>query len=208
VGVFAGNDSVGDSVLRADAETVMSAFGRNVFQQAVVQLESPAAIPAFKEYLASNPNSNVEAKTVAQNFKDTFGQLNGLLTFIAYFVGGIMASGAIFGALNSLYASVDSRRREIATLRAIGFGGKPVVVAVLVEGMMLALPGAFIGAAIAWMLFNGNVVSTGGLIFKLKVTPHLLVTSILWALAIGLIGGSLPALRAARLSVASALRAS
>jgi putative ABC transport system permease protein len=208
VGVFAGNDSVGDSVLRADAETVMSAFGRNTFQQAVAELESATAIPAFKDYLASNPTTNVDTKTLEQSLKDTFGQLNGLLAFVAYFVGGIMASGAIFGALNSLYASVDSRRREIATLRAIGFGGKPVVIAVLVEGMLLALPGAFLGAAIAWLLFNGNVVSTAGLIFKLKVTPHLLVVSVLWALAIGLIGGSLPALRAARLSVAAALRAS
>jgi putative ABC transport system permease protein len=208
VGVFAGNDSVGDSVLRADAETVMSAFGRNTFQQTIVELESPAVIPAFKDYLASNPSANVDVKTLEQSFKDNFGQLNGLLAFVAYFVGGIMASGAVFGALNSLYASVDSRRREIATLRAIGFGGKPVVIAVLVEGMLLALPGAFIGAAIAFLLFNGNVVSTAGLIFKLKVTPHLLVVSVLWALAIGLIGGSLPAFRAARLSVAAALRAS
>lgn len=208
VGVFAGNDSVGDSVLRADAETVMSAFSRNTFQQTTVQLESPAVIPAFKAYVASNPTTNVDVKTLEQSFKDNFGQLNGLLTFVAYFVGGIMASGAIFGALNSLYASVDSRRREIATLRAIGFGGKPVVIAVLVEGMLLALPGAFIGAAIAFLLFNGNVVSTAGLIFKLKVTPHLLVVSVLWALAIGLIGGSLPAFRAARLSVAAALRGS
>jgi putative ABC transport system permease protein len=82
-----------------------------------------------------------------------------------------------------------------------------VIISVLSEGMLLALPGAFLGAAIAWLLFNGNVVSTGGLIFRLKVTPHLLVVSIFWALAIGLIGGSLPALRAARLSVATALRA-
>jgi len=207
VGIFAGNDSVGDSVLRADAETVMSAFSRNTFQQSAVVLESEAAIPAFKEYLANNPTLNVDVKTIAQSFADTFGVLNRLLDFVAYFVGTVMASGAVFGALNSLYASVDSRRREIATLRAIGFGAKPVVIAVLVEGMLLALPGAFLGAAIAWLLFNGNVVSTAGLIFKLKVTPHLLVVSILWALAIGLIGGSLPALRAARLSVAAALRA-
>ncbi len=208
VGVFAGSDSLGDSVLRADAETVMSAFGRNTFQQANVVLESAAAIPAFKAYLASNPTANVDVKTIAQNFADNFGQLNRLLDFIAYFVGTVMASGAVFGALNSLYASVDSRRREIATLRAIGFGGNSVVISVLVEGMLLALPGAFLGAAIAWLLFNGNVVSTGGLIFRLKVTPHLLEVSILWALAIGLIGGSLPALRAARISVAAALRAS
>jgi putative ABC transport system permease protein len=207
VGVFAGNDSVGDSVLRADAETVMSAFARNTFQQSEVMLDSPAEIDRFKTYLTSNPAVSVDVKTVAQNFNDTFGQLNRLLDFVAYFVGTVMASGAVFGALNSLYSSVESRRREIATLRAIGFRGMPVVVSVLVEGMLLALPGAFLGAAIAWLLFNGNVVSPAGLIFKLKVTPHLLEVSILWALAIGLIGGSMPALRAARMSVATALRA-
>ena len=118
-----------------------------------------------------------------------------------------MASGAIFGALNSLYASVDARRREIATLRAIGFNSGPIVLSVLIEGMVLALPGAFLGALVAWALFNGNVVDVQGLIFKLTVTPHLLVVSVFWALFIGLIGGSLPALRAARLPVATALRA-
>ncbi|HEV7715402.1 MAG TPA: FtsX-like permease family protein, partial [Steroidobacteraceae bacterium] len=207
VGVFAGTDSLGDSVLRADAETVMSAFARNTFQQANVKLGSVADIPKFKDALSSNPAISVDVKTQAQSFKDGFGQLNQLLDFVAYFVGGVMASGAIFGALNSLYASVDSRRREIATLRAIGFSNGPIVLSVLIEGMLLALPGAFLGAGIAAVLFNGNVVNTGGLIFKLTVTPHLVVVSIFWALAIGLIGGSLPALRAARLPVATALRA-
>ncbi len=82
-----------------------------------------------------------------------------------------MASGAIFGALNSLYASVDARRRELATLRAIGFNSGPIVLSVLVEGMLLALPGAFLGAAIAWFMYNGNAVNTGGLIFKLVGHP-------------------------------------
>jgi putative ABC transport system permease protein len=207
VGVFAGNDSIGDSVLRADADTVMSAFNRNTFQAAQVQLESPAAFSQFKDSLTSNPAISVEVRTLAQSMKDNFGQLNSLLDFVAYFVGTVMASGAVFGALNSLYASVDARRREIATLRAIGFRGGPIVASVLIEGMLLSLPGAFLGALIAWVLFNGNVVDVSGLIFKLTVTPHLLGVSILWALAIGLIGGSLPALRAARLPVATALRA-
>jgi len=136
-----------------------------------------------------------------------FGQLNSLLDFVAYFVGTVMARGAIFGALNSLYASVDARRREIATLRAIGFNSGPIIVSVLLEGMLLALPGAFLGALVAWVLFNGNVVDVAGLIFKLTVTPRLLMISIFWALTIGLIGGSLPAMRAARLPVATALRA-
>jgi putative ABC transport system permease protein len=207
VGVFAGSDSLGDSVLRADCETVMSAFGRNTFQQGNVTLESPAAYQTFKDSLTSNPAITVDVKTLEQNMKDNFGQLTALLSFVSYFVGTVMASGAIFGALNSLYASVDARRREIATLRAIGFNSAPIIFSVLIEGMALALPGAFLGALVAWVLFNGNVVDVQGLIFKLTVTPHLLVVSIFWALFIGLIGASLPALRAARLPVATALRA-
>jgi putative ABC transport system permease protein len=207
VGVFAGNDSLGDSVLRADCETVMSAFGRNTFQQANVTLESPADYQKFKDAITSNPAITMDVKTLEQNMKDNFGQLTALLSFVSYFVGTVMASGAIFGALNSLYASVDARRREIATLRAIGFNSGPIVFSVLIEGIVLALPGAFLGALVAWVLFNGNVVDVQGLIFKLTVTPHLLVVSIFWALFIGLIGASLPALRAARLPVATALRA-
>jgi putative ABC transport system permease protein len=207
VGVFAGNDSIGDSVLRADADTVMSAFNRGVYQQVNLQLQSPAALETFKHALLTNPAISVELKTSAQTLQDNFGQLTAFLDFVAYFVGTVMASGAVFGALNSLYGSVDARRREIATLRAIGFNAGPIIASVLLEGVVLALPGAFLGAAIAWALFNGNMVDMAGLIFKLTVTPRLLVIAILWALAIGLIGASLPAVRAARLPVATALRA-
>jgi len=206
VGVFAGNDSVGDSVLRADADTVMSTFGRTTFQQVLVILDSTADIPAFKQAVEENPAIDVAVETIAQSFKATFGQLNNLIDFLAYFVGAVMASGAVFGALNSLYASVDSRRRELATLRAIGFNGLPIMVSVLIEGMALALPGAFLGSAIAWALFNGHVVTPAGLIFKLTVTPHVVWESVVWSLAIGLIGASLPALRAVRVPVATALR--
>ncbi len=206
VGVFAGSDSIGDSVLRGDADTVMSAFNRGTYQAATAQLESVSAFQTFKDSLTSNPAIAVEVRTVAQTMKSNFGQLNSLLDFVAYFVGAVMASGAIFGALNSLYASVDARRRELATLRAIGFNSGPIIVSVLLEGMVLALPGAFLGALVAWILFNGNVVDVAGLIFKLTVTPRLLWISIFWAVAIGLIGASLPALRAARVPVATALR--
>ncbi len=207
VGVFAGNDSIGDSVLRADADTVMTAFSRNTYQSASVQLDSVGSMQRFKDALTSDPSVTLDVRTSAESMKANFGQLNQLLDFVAYFVGTVMASGAIFGALNSLYASVDARRREIATLRAIGFNSGPIIVSVLLEGMLLALPGAFLGALVAWVLFNGNVVDVAGLIFKLTVTPRLLVISIFWALTIGLIGGSLPALRASRLPVATALRA-
>jgi putative ABC transport system permease protein len=207
VGVFAGSNSLGDSVLRADADTVMSAFGRNAYQQVIARRESPADIPAFEEALNSNPAIAIDVKTVAQSYDDSFGELNSLIDFLAYFVGVVMASGAVFGALNSLYASVDSRRREIATLRAIGFNSGPIIVSVLVEGVVLALPGAFLGAFIAWALFNGNVVNPAGLIFRLTVTPQVVGVAVMWALVIGIIGASLPALRAVRLPVATALRA-
>jgi len=124
-----------------------------------------------------------------------------------WFIGGVMAAGAVCGALNSLYASVDARRQEIATLRAIGFSNAPIVLSLLIEGMLLALPGAAIGALVAWTLFDGNVVSTDGRVFALVITPRVLLDCVGWALAIGLLGGSLPALRAARMPVATALRA-
>jgi putative ABC transport system permease protein len=129
----------------------------------------------------------------------------------AYRRGVIMAIGAIFGALNTMYAAVATRAREIATLRAIGFRGVPVVVSVMLETMLLALLGGVIGAAIVWLVFNGYTASTIGanfsqVVFEFKVSPALLWTGIKWALAIGFIGGLFPAVRAARLPVTTALR--
>ena len=129
------------------------------------------------------------------------------MDFVSYFVGVTMAIGATLGAINAMYAIVDSRRRELATLRAIGFGVWPVILAVLAEALILVLPGAAIGALAAWALFNGHVVSPGGMSFSLSVTPGLVMPGIGWALAMGLIGGLLPALRAANASVTQALRA-
>ena len=208
VGVFAGTDSLGDSALRADAATVMSAFGTNTYQVATVTLSSPAEYQTFKDALVNNPAISVDVKTGKQYNKDQFGQLTTLVDFVAYFIGAVMGSGAVFGALNSLYASVDARRREIATLRAIGFGGGPIIISVLLEGIVLALPGALLGALIAWLAFNGNAVDVQGLVFRLTVTSALVINGVVWAVAIGLLGASLPALRAARVPVATALRAS
>ncbi len=207
VGVFEDVGGFFDLNVFADSESVLSAFGRNAFQQFVAVLDSPAAFAKFKQSVTSNPTLTVDVKTEAESRQDTVKGLKGLLDFISYFVGGLMAIGAACGALSSLYAAVDARRREIATLRAIGFGSGPVVLSVLVEGMVLAVPAAFLGALIAWVLFNGNVVSTVGLTFPLAVTPHLVLVSLFWSLTIALIGGFLPAIRAADLPVATALRA-
>ena len=121
-----------------------------------------------------------------------------------------MAIGALFGALNTMYSAVSTRAVEIATLRAIGFGAIPVVVSVLAEAELLALIGAAVGGAIAWLFFSGNAFSTGGslgqIAVNLHVGPALIAVGVIWAAAIGLIGGLFPAIRAARLSVSDALR--
>jgi putative ABC transport system permease protein len=129
------------------------------------------------------------------------------LYFVAYFVGSIMALGATLGAVNSLYAIVDSRRRELATVRAIGFGPGPIVVSVLVEAVLLAIPGALLGSGLAFILFNGLAASPLGYSIRLTVTASLAGLGILWALGMGLLGGLFPALRAARIPVTTALRA-
>jgi putative ABC transport system permease protein len=207
VGVFEDTGSVLDLTVIGDADTVNSAFRRNAYQVMTVMLESPSRFAAFKDALTSDPTLRVEATTEAENRESATRQFRGLLDFVSYFIGGVMASGAIFGALNSMFASVESRRREIATLRAIGFGGAAVVISVLIEALVLAIPAAFLGTAIAWLFFNGDTVHTQGLTFKLAVTPELVRLSILWALAIALIGGAQPGLRAARQPVAEAMRA-
>jgi putative ABC transport system permease protein len=136
-----------------------------------------------------------------------------VISVVAYVVGGIMAIGAIFGALNTMYSAVSARLREIATLRAIGFGSTAMVLSVLAEALLLALIGGAVGALLAWLFFNGDTVSTSGgsvgghLIFELNVSGALIATGIIWACAIGLLGGLFPAVRAARLPVATALRA-
>jgi putative ABC transport system permease protein len=122
-----------------------------------------------------------------------------------------MAIGALFGALNTMYSAVSARTQEIGTLRAIGFGSGAVVISVLIEALLLALIGALIGAGLAWLFFNGNVVSTLGgsftqVVFRLTVSPGLILLGIIWAFFIGLVGGLFPAVRAARLPVATALR--
>ena len=133
-------------------------------------------------------------------------QFNGILNFVSYFVGGIMALAATIGAANSLYAIVDGRRRELATLRAIGFNSAPIIASLLSESILLALPGALLGALVAWFLFNGLQASPFGTSFRLAVTPSLALLGLGWALGMGVISGLLPAMRAARVPVAVALR--
>jgi len=206
VGVFAtSGSSLNDSII-GDADTVLSAFPGSTFNALNLILESPSAFATFRTAVTSDPTLMADVKTQADNNEQMVKSRRSLLDFVSYFLGGLMALGAACGALASLYATVDARKVEIATLRAIGFSAMPVVISVLAEGMLLAIPAALLGAAIDWYLFNGHVVVAEDITFPMAVTAHLVVIALCWALSIALIGGILPAIRAARLQVATAIR--
>ncbi|MGJ4803676.1 ABC transporter permease [Luteimonas sp. SDU82] len=212
VGIFDSGDAMA-SEMWADAEVVAAAYRRGSSRASVfARLTSPEAFNAFKATLAADPRLQVEADTTLGYFSKQSEQLTTVLRWIGIVVGSIMAIGAVFGALNTMFATVAARAREIATLRAIGFRGLPVVVAVMLETMLLALLGGIVGGLLAWLVFNGYTASTlaGGvasLSFEFRVSPQLLWEGLKWALAIGFVGGLFPALRAATLPVTDALRA-
>ena len=211
VGVFESGDQR-ESEIYGDAETVMSAIRRNAYQPVTVLLESPGSFETFKTALTTNPQLQVEVKRESEYFADQSKTLTQVLSVIAYVVGGIMAVGALFGALNTMYTAVSTRGKEIATLRALGFGATPVVISVFVEAVALALLGAALGSLAAWLFFDGHIVSTSGggvaqIVFALTLTPGLIAVGVIWAFVIGLVGALFPAVRAARLPVATALRA-
>ncbi|HUN75674.1 MAG TPA: ABC transporter permease [Steroidobacteraceae bacterium] len=146
-----------DSVI-GDADTVLSAFPHATFNVVDVVLESPGAFATFKQAVTSDPTLKADVKTQQESNEDIIKSRRQLLDFISYFLGSLMGLGAACGALASLYATVDARKLEIATLRAIGFSATPVVVSVLAEGLLLAIPAALLGAGIDWYLFAGHVV--------------------------------------------------
>jgi putative ABC transport system permease protein len=212
VGVFSSGDAH-ESELVGDAETVASAYRRNGFQSVTVRLASPQSFDAFKAALKSDPRLKVDVRTTRAYYSAQSEQLSKVIRIVGIVIATIMAIGAVFGALNTMYAAINARAREVATLRAIGFGPTPVVVSVVLEAMLLALLGGALGAAVTWVIFHDYAVSTLGanfsqVVFRFDVSPALIGTGIRWALAIGLIGGLAPALRAARLPVTTALRES
>ncbi|HXS73529.1 MAG TPA: ABC transporter permease [Rhodanobacteraceae bacterium] len=211
VGVFTSGDS-NESELWGDVHSVAAAYRRGSSAESVtVRLSSPSAFDRFKATLMSDPTLKVDVTTTREYFSKQSEGVSKVIRVVGITIGVIMAIGAVFGALNTMYAAVATRAREIATLRAIGFRGVPVVISVLLETMLLALFGGIIGAAIVWLIFNGYTASTLGanfsqVVFQFKVSPALLWSGLKWALAIGFIGGLFPAMRAARLPVTTALR--
>jgi putative ABC transport system permease protein len=212
VGEFSSGDAM-DSEVWADADIVSATYRRGSTRNSVIaKLDSPKAFKAFKAALDADPRLDVDATTTAEYFAKQSEQMVKIIRIIGIVVGAIMAIGAVFGALNTMFATVATRAREIATLRALGFRSVPVVVAVMLETMLLALLGGLIGGVLAWLIFNGFTASTiaggvGQLTFKFAVSPAVLWEGLKWALAIGFVGGLFPAVRAARMPVTEALRA-
>ena len=207
VGVYADQGGIDEGGIAGDVDMVRADLGSPTYQSIGVMLRSPADFERFRDALMSNPQLNVRVERLVQYYRDAMGSLLTLFDFVGYFVGGLMAVGAICGALTTLYAAVEARAREIATLRAIGFGAAAVVISVLIEALALAIPGALIGLVVAFLAFGGHTVATGNVLLQSTVTPQLALVGVATAIGIGLVGGLFPAVRAARLPVAEALRA-
>jgi putative ABC transport system permease protein len=215
VGIFETGGDVHESEIWSDAEVAISAFRRQGYQSVTAALAdgSDTGLAAFKDVIARDPRLSIGVLREPEYYAAQATVLSTLINVLGYTVATFMAVGATFGALNCMYSAIASRQVEIATLRAIGFGGAPVVVSVMIEALLLALLGGAAGGALAYLYCDGASLSTlnfstfSQVVFDFRVTPRLLAQGLAWALGIGLTGGLLPAIRAARLPVTLALRA-
>ena len=192
---------------------MQAAYNRgDTFQSVYVKLSSPESFQEFKDALTTDPRLNVKVLRQTEYYAEQSTAVTRLITTLGFLVAILMAVGAVFGALNTMYSSVSARTREIATLRALGFGSGAVVVSVMIESLALALVGGVTGALVAYFAFNGieaatmNWQSFSQVTFAFAVTPDLLAQGIVWAVLIGLIGGLFPAIQGTRLPIAMALR--
>lgn len=213
VGVFTGGGGAAESEIWTDAAVLQPAYQRGEsFQSVLVRLDTPESFMAFKDSLTTDPRLKVKTLLQREFLAEQSSMLTTFIRGIGFLIAGLMALGALFGALNTMYSAVAGRTREIATLRALGFGATPVIISVLIESLVLALVGGAIGAAVAYFVFDGFTATTinwqsfSQIAFAFAVTPRLLVMAIIWAAVLGLLGGLLPAIRAARLPIAAALR--
>jgi putative ABC transport system permease protein len=213
VGIFEADGAVAETEIWGDARTLQGAYRRgNSYQSVLARLDSPDAFAMFRGWLASNPQLNVMIRRESEYYASQSQALTRLIRTIGFGIAGLMGVGAVFGAILTMYTAVASRAREIATLRALGFDTGAVLVSVLGESLALGAVGGLVGGLGAYLAFNGYETSTmnfqtfSQVAFAFRVTPELLGLGLAYALAMGLIGGLLPALRAARLPIPSALR--
>jgi putative ABC transport system permease protein len=206
VGSFTTGD-LRDGELFGDTETVMLSVRRKAYNSVLLRLVSPETFPAFSRALKTNPALSVDAMRLPDwNTKRSAG-FTTFFSIIVYGVGVLLAIGALFGCFNTMYAAVAARVREIATLRALGYGGFPVAVSAILEAAALSVTGALIGAAFAWSRYDGVLDGFGSDIFRMTVSPAMIGMAILWAIAVALLGGVVPSSQAARRPVSDALRA-
>jgi len=213
VGIFDAGGSAFDSEVWCDATNLNQVLQRpaNIFQSATVHLVSPSSFQLFKDAVIKDPRMNVDITREIDYYAKQSTTMTTLITVLGGLVASIMAIGAVFGALNTMYSAVAERGREIATMRALGFGAVAVVFSFLVEALLISFIGGGIGCLVVLPL-NGLTTSTmnfqtfSNLAFAFKITPPLLIQGIIFALVMGVLGGLLPAVRAARLPVATALR--
>lgn len=213
VGAFTADGSSTESEIWTDAAVLQPAYRRgNSYQSVKVKLASAGSYQRFKDALTADPRLKVKVQRETEFFAGQSRALTGIVTGLGFLIMVLMGLGAVFGGLNTMYTAVAARSKEIATLRALGFRGSPVVVSVLLESLAIAVLGGALGALGAWLAFDGyqaatmNWQSFSQVAFAFAVTPGLLVFAIVYAALLGLFGGLLPAIRAARLPVANALR--
>lgn len=213
VGVFEAGGGVSETEVWADARVIQGAYRRgNTNQSVLAALESPDTFDTFRDWLTANPQLNVSIRREQEYYASQGQALSRLIQTVGFGIALLMGLGAVFGAVLTMYTAVSSRAREIATLRALGFETSSVIVSVLAESMVLGAIGGVVGASLAYLGFNGYQTSTmnfqtfSQVAFAFRVTPALLALGLFYALAMGLVGGLLPAMRAARLPIPSALR--
>jgi putative ABC transport system permease protein len=213
VGVLDAQGSAFDSEIWADTVLLQQTYKRpsDIFQSATIRLSSPEAFPDFVKGLAGDPRLTLQIDRERDYYERQSQAVTTIIRVLGVSVALVMGVGAIFGALNTMYASVAARAREIATVRAIGFAEWSIVVSFLIESLFIAFIGGIIGC-VAVIPINGYSTSTinwqtfSNLAFAFKITPVLLGQGMLFALAMGLVGGLPPAIRAARMPIITALR--
>jgi len=213
VGIMDSNGSAFDSEVWADAAVLNQTYKRpeNIFQSVTVRLTQPSAFAAFKKALGADPRLTVTTEPEREYYAKQSRAVSTMIRVLGFMVAFVMGIGAVFGAFNTMYSAVAARSREIAMLRALGFGGGSVVLSWLLESAFLALIGGLLGCLVV-LPINGLTTSTlnfqsfSQIAFAFRITPGLLVQGIVFALFMGLAGGLLPAVRAARMPVAAALR--
>ena len=213
VGIFDAGGSVAESEIWCDARVLQPAYNRgNSFQSVYARLASVDSFQTFKDALTTDPRLNVTVVREPDYYSQQSQVLQTVIRSVGFGIAALMALGAIFGAVNTMYSAVANRTREIATLRALGFGSSPVVVSVLFEAVLLSIVGGLIGGGLAWIGFDGyqtttmNWQSFSQVAFAFRVTPELLLRGLVFAVIMGLLGGLFPAVRAARMPVVTALR--